>query len=326
MKLLEEIHKNHIKYITEWKSVSDDVIRLSEYISNAVLEDIEKCNQKIKKVDGINYILFYSNQFKLKLPQFNNIENKIIKVNYTFYDVKNEFDKTFLNRINVSLNSEWNESNDTMILVGILENGIIPKQFLEDITHEVEHMFQYSMGMNKREMLYDKMVDIIKNNTSNKYKYFVALALYYTFKHEQDSFTQQFYKFLNNNKDKIKDFDNALESFDIYNNIENAYYAAYDLYDNKESIETMNELGYSRRDYYKRLNFSYKRLIKKFENAYVRFSFEKSQRSLKGESIIKNRIHKMSKLIELSEGNSIKEKLDNLLTEDLPQYIKRFYN
>ena len=87
--------------------------------------------------------------------------------------------------------------------------------------------------------------------------YYVALALYYTFPHEQDAFTHQFYKGEDGRIENFEPFKNCKKAFEIVKN----NYA-----ENKEMQKAIHELGYSFKSYFKRLHFGIKRFEHKLLN------------------------------------------------------------
>lgn len=305
--------------INEWKSVSDEVIRLTDFICQKIKENILKTELKVSK----NLTLtFYENKFEAELPKYKGNE-KTIKIVYTIYKINDEIDRTLLTRQRVSLNCSWDEPTQEMQIVGMIDNGELTDDTVEAITHETEHLFQYSLGMEKRIDLYDKVIEFYKQRDKDEIAYYIALAMYYTFKHEQDAFAQQFYRFLYNQKSYCDE--DILENFNIKRQIDFVYDRAYELYDNNHAIHIMNELGFSRRDYYKRLYFAYKRQMKKFENAMYRYEYEITRPKSISSSVIENNIKKQSFLMSITEGKDWMEKLKNIPKESLESFYQIFY-
>lgn len=262
-------------FLNEWKNVSDDVIEIADYVIDKILED---CNNVPVKYSDINKkpIITNSNTLKIYINQ-NNV-NQIINVKYVLYDVDDDYTyDVIMDAFRPNLNCEWDEETKTLTIVSVLVNKQPNSRFQQSVVHEIEHMYQYFMGMGKRVDLYDKCVDMYMNG--NRISQPIGLCMYYTFKHEQDAYVQQFYRHLYKYNTK-KDFEEILNEYEPFKIISATYDKVDELYDNKVANKYINDLGYSRRDYYKRLYFGYNRLIKKMENAYRRWLFENRDKFL----------------------------------------------
>lgn len=310
-KLIEQIINNN-SILTEWKSVSDEVRNIVPDIIDVILHDSRNKEKKINGVQGFGYV---ENEDGFKYTVTLNGKSKDITIKYVLYLFKTEDECNHtINGFSLDKNNSWDENTQTLEIISGLVNGQASDNFKEVLEHEVEHMFEYEMGLQKRVDLYDKTLEMVGRGQNNIRGYFVAFALYYTFPHEQNAFKQQFYIYLTNLKRKI-DFDEALENFTPYKQMDNAYDAVYDHYDNKEEIRAINELGYSRKQYFKRLYFGYNRFIRKLKNVYERWFIENKSSFMTKESVFRHTINIMSKKFELSEGKNFREKEKNLPIE-----------
>lgn len=302
------IDKIDEKYITEWKSVNDDVLSVSRQVRDEIVKDVAKREKTLSQIENV---LYAENGvgFPMQIT-FNDTKNVNIKVKYVIYFVMDEYEEMFLSRNrNVNLNCEWDNENGTLTIVGIFKDGEPTDSFTEDISHEVEHMFEYTMGLKKREDLYGNVVNMLKGTSD--LSYYVAVATYYTFPHEQNAFKQQFYEFLLNQKSLLT-YEQTLQKFQPWKSVNNIYDAVYDNYDDEVVMSAINKLGYTRRNFFKRLYFGLKRFEKKLANVYLRWKTENKDKFLTNESIIKNRIIEISNKFALSEGKTFDEKYINL--------------
>lgn len=292
MSLIKNIDEN---FLNEWKSVSDEVISISESILEHILRDSNGRRFRISQINGFVYV---ENKEGFS---FSFDKTYDITVKYIIYNCKSyEEEKYCLKAIGVDANSEWDELTKTLTVVTTMVDFKRSELSLEPIVHEVEHMLQYKNGMLKRESLYEKMVEMIKRGKNDEKGYWIGMGLYYTFKHEQDAFIQQFYQYLKRQPKKIS-LDDAIDNFEHFKNIENIYYAVYDHYNDKTANKKINELGYTRKDYYKRLNYSYKRFLKKLNNVYQRWVYENKERFLTTEGLLNSLIKNVSNLTMLNE-------------------------
>lgn len=258
--------------LDEWKNVSDEVINLTKFIGDKIINDSK--NQKYFISDSYT-VLMKEGFFNLKLPSYRDVDNKTINVRYRIYEVEDDKKlRDLLTIAKVNMNCQWSEETQTLEIVTAIVDNRLTSDFYESISHEVEHMFQYSIGMKKNANLYDKTIEMYKRGKSDIPAYHIAFAFYYTFKHEQDAFVQQFYQYLNNTEHNY-DVDAALDHFDALDVIENIQDIVYERFNDERYVKAINELGFDRKAYFRRLHFSYNRLLKKMKNAYMRWHEEK---------------------------------------------------
>lgn len=304
--------ENFRKYfINESGGVNDNLKNVVNGIINLIIDDYKKQKKYISDIYNIPYA---ENSEGIKYNAvLNDKKNINILIKYVLYYADNEEEqKNILKYTNINFNSSWDEENKTMTIVDIVVNEQFNNDFYQTVEHEAEHMYEYAMGMQKNKTLYDKTVELIQKGKNDIYSYYVGAAFYYTFKHEQEAFKQQFYIYLNQLNKKVT-FDNALENYKPFKQMNNMYDAVYDNEDNKILMGAINELGFSRKDYFKRLYNQYNRFIIKLKQCYLKWWNDNKEKFLTQEEKIINSINKVSKRMELSEGNTFKEKERNLL-------------
>lgn len=248
--------------IIESKSISDKVIDLSNKIAKEI---VDKCQSSQVKMSEQTSLLFYEGTFKYNVNSFLKGGN-ILTVNYIMYLAKTkDIYEIIVNR----LNSEADPDTNTIRIVSGFINKNPAYDFVETISHELEHLYQYGRGMEKRESLYDKVKEFISLGRKNIDAYYVGLCCYYSFKHEQDAFAHQFYT--RNMKDGYKKrFDDLIDSFDPYINMCNAYDVLINYQDNTNIMRAINDVGFSRKSFINLVYYRLDRFEAKLRNAYQR--------------------------------------------------------
>lgn len=233
---------------TEEKSISKEIIQLCNEIQNCILEDMQQQEEKYSKY---TQCIFKTNSFKLSFQDdFPFLDDVVLT--YTVYFISDDV----LKNNNISFNSSYDSQTNELKIVTYFIEDKPTLDFSESIIHEITHMYQYNIGMSKRQELYNIMIEMLKDE-SNIDRYYVALALYYTFPHEQDAFVHQFYKGENGVIEEYKPyiyFKNAIEV--VKNNYKQ----------NKRMQKAIHELGYSFKAYFKRLHYGLKRFERKLNN------------------------------------------------------------
>ena len=265
--------KQHKQYIAEWKSINEDVKILSDYIAAAIWEDSQNLKPYLDKknlkpfIKG-NIIVDVNSCFKDDKKHF---EINKLDVKYIMYLV-DSYDEYY----NSLEHNSWSSYEDrTMTIVFAVIEGKVHPEFLSDIYHEVEHLFQYGMGMQKRIDLYDAIVEELQNNNNTELQKAMCRLIYYTFSHEQDAFANQFYAFLKTNKPTIS-FDELLytstEYVHFYNDL---MHYNHNINKNRdEGNELLQKLGMTFEQFNKRIHFGGKRLKNKLKNVYDRHQYE----------------------------------------------------
>lgn len=308
--LIKEVRQRLLKV---WGSVSDENRQLSKFIMDKIMENMRSQPYENKRISENYNTKYVSNTFELVLPPYKEVAYKKITIKYLIYETESEEESNFMfHKLRINGNCSWSEDTSTMTIITTVINGEPSSDFLESVIHETNHLFEYSLGMKKNEKLYEKMAQIIEKSKNEK-QYYIALALYYTFKHERNSFVQQFYQFLLTKKTLDEDFWELIFEFKPWEYFHKAVDNAY-LYRNKEeAIKTIEFLGFNDESYYRRLDNAYDRFYRKLANVYFRRKTELDRENLKGESIIRHSIYKTMTQIELSEGKTYEEKLKNLI-------------
>lgn len=296
-------------FINESGGVNDNLKDIVNDIIQLILNDYKKRKKYISNIYNIPYV---ENDEGVKYNVvLNKNQNCSIIVKYVLYFAESEEERRNILKITkINFNSSWDEENKTMSIVDVLVNGQFNNNFFQTVEHEAEHMYEYAMGMHKNKTLYDKTVDLMQKGQDNIYSYYVGAAFYYTFKHEQEAFKQQFYIYLNQLNKKIT-FDNALNNYVPFKKMNNMYDAVYDNEDNENLMKAINELGFSRRDYFKRLYYQYNRFLLKLKQCYLRWWNDNKERFLTQEEKVICCINKFSQQMELSEGKTFIEKEKN---------------
>ena len=260
--------------LNEYKNISDDVYQFSVDLYHKILNDADIRQMQKSRVNGF---LFVQNTLLLNNTNvkwiFNNIDS--LKVNYILYvsETTKEYNYIMQN-IDADANSESDYDNKSITIVSGYIDDYISPDFLSNICHEVNHLYEYDNGREKRVDLYDKVRELIamKNNDA----YIVGNAFYYSFQHEIDAFVHQFYGFLKQEKPNHLDFEQLL-NYSEYMNALSAYKFVYNKRNDKKVMNWINYLGYDRKSYFKRLKYGLKKLFIKIKNAYLRYKLENRQ-------------------------------------------------
>lgn len=253
--------------VLEYKSISDDVCDFGDYVGDTIIQDTQA---QTKIVSKQTFKKFVENTFQIKIKNFLKGGN-ILTVNYIMYytDTKEAYEML------VRGNSEANEETNSIKIVSGFIDGEVADDFYETIYHELEHLYQYGMGMEKRKTLYDKTRELLDLGEQNIDAYYVGLCCYYSFKHEQDAFVHQFYAQLRQNKDRDK-FEVLSQKFAPYQSMLKAYNVIISYKNNERIMDAINDLGYSRNDFIKLVKYRRKRFTTKMINAYERYMEETS--------------------------------------------------
>lgn len=260
--------------LNEYKNISDNVYRFAVEIYNKILNDADIQQMQKSRVNGFLFVqnTLFLNNSNVKWI-FNNIDS--LKVTYILYvsETTKEYNYIMQN-IDADANSESDYDNKSITIVsGYIDDYIAP-DFLSNICHEVNHLYEYDNGREKRVDLYDKVRELIamKNNDA----YIVGNAFYYSFQHEIDAFVHQFYGFLKQEKPNHLNFEQLL-NYSEYINALSAYKFVYNKRNDKKVMNWINYLGYDRKSYFKRLKYGLKKLFIKIKNAYLRYKLENRQ-------------------------------------------------
>lgn len=258
--------------IQETKSISNDVVNLSDLIADKILRQVPLKQTQVSKINGA---LFVEGEFIQNVySEINGIDK--LTVHYILYRFENKGEYNQWLRT-VSINNEPKHYNSYvdyeekyLQIVSAYIGNVIMTDFAENILHEITHLYQYGMGMKKRVNLYNDVIKLCGNNDSIAQA--VGRTVYYTFKHEQDAMVHQFYGNLLQTQTN-KDFENICEDNSEYGN---ALDYLYVVNDNKDDAKRyIQQLGFSFEQYNKRIYFSYKRFKQKLYNAYILYISQK---------------------------------------------------
>lgn len=255
------------RIILERKSISDNVISLANKVGQMIVKSIQ--NQKVKKSEQTK-ALFKEGTFEITVNGILKGGN-VLTVQYIIYLLSNqEKYETFFKDIDGYANSEADPDTNTIKIVSAFTKNGMSDDFYETISHELEHLYQYAQGMEKRKVLYDKVRKLLDCGRKNIDAYYVGLSCYYSFKHEQDAFVHQFYTKLKQSE-KRDGFDKFIKEYQPYQTINKAYDILLTYQDNERMVEAINYLGYSRKKFLNLIYYRLKRFNRKLYNAYCRY-------------------------------------------------------
>ena len=267
-----------INFIQEWKSVSNDTVA----IASAIGDEILKHSKNVKKQYGnIGNIPFKEGEFYEDAKGLlGNMEK--LKVEYTIYYCENSCEYNFLSSHN-NLNCEADYEDEYIIIKMAYINDVLKNDFIDSVQHEINHLLQYSKGFKKTkrfDTLYKSIVKILQDvKLSSIYK-IPAWLMYYTFRHEEDSFIAQYYSYLKRNFTKLREidvqggFDKTIKNFEPYRNIMDLgdkYNRYVENNDVKSCIEQMN---INVESFEMRIEKGLRRLRRKLFHAYERHIIE----------------------------------------------------
>ena len=282
--------------VLEYKSISDNVADLADYVANAIINDTK--NQQ-KTASDQTYQFFKENTFQIRVRNFLK-GGDILTVNYIMYFFKSEdFYSGYVQSHGQKFNSEADEETNTIKIVSAFIGDEIADDLYEIIYHELEHLYQYGMGMKKRKTLYAKTRELLDRGKKDINGYYVGLCCYFSFKHEQDAFVHQFYAQLFQNT-KNDDFENLINIYQPYKTMLKAYNVLVKNRNNDSIMNAINYLGYSRSSFIKLVNYRWKRFKRKLLNAYSRFIEETSHLN---EHNIDLQIQRMNNILNESDNN-----------------------
>lgn len=259
----------HKQYIVEWGSVSSSVVKASNILSKAIWKDSFKKRVNYSWDENKPYI---EGEFDFSFDDVGLDVGSIYKITYTFYMVDNiaQYNRLFSN---VNGDESANSSSDFInkrinIVSGIIGWSPSP-DFLSNVMHEVDHIFEYSKGFKKNETLYNEILYGL--NSDDEAKKTVARLMYFGFKSEQDAFVHQFYGSLVQNKYE-GDFDTALHKISEYGNLLNAYVDfVHGRVPRNEIIKACNELGTSFEHVIRFSHYIKNKMMNKLFKAYNRY-------------------------------------------------------
>lgn len=258
--------------LNERKGVSDVVDNLSEKMGRCIINDAK---QQKKKKSEVQQAYFTQNSFQINDNSFSHTI-KTLTVEYVMYFTNSEeLYNNLIARIESNTHSEADEETNTIRIISGFIGNEVASDFYETIEHELNHLLHYGMGFQKRQELYDKTKELIKLGRNNMDVYYVGLCSYYSFKHEQDAFAQQFYKFLMQHKYN-GDID-ALIRYSVYPTMRKCYDVLCKIQDKGSAMRAINSLGYSRSDFIRLVHYRLKCCYMKMRNVIMGYKEDNIQ-------------------------------------------------
>ena len=250
--------------LEEDNSVSQTVKKIENNIIDRIIEDAAKTPYRISNAYKIPYKQHY---FRLNYE-----ETGKLTISYIIYFFKNQEEKNLILKVNNNaFDCEYDHENKLLDLVIVNVNGALEPETEANIMHEVGHCFEYSMGFKKDEWLYDKAVKLSKSKDPLKRN--VGIALYFSFKHEQDSFADQYYKLCFEYEEGLRK-----EEYEPYMRYKTAIANIKTIpYGDRYFNYVLDEIGFTRPNFLKRLNFGLQRFKRKLNNARMAYLADKQK-------------------------------------------------
>ena len=271
--------------LNEWKSVSDSVIKVADTVVNLVLiaakrNDFYKLDMKLSGTPVLD------GDIPLSMSDFfgngtNPFGIDILDIHYRIALFDNI--KIYNSNIEAFGSSEYDsETNKMVVRIATIKGNItndLCENIVQEVYHELNHVFEYGNGLQKRTELYNKITGGLQSR--DKIKRVVCLLSYFSFPHEQDAFAHQFYGFLKA-RNSFMPFDVVVQDFKYYSEFSNAI-SAYQKMLSKDPdgvYKAVNEIGLHHKQFEARTHFGFKRFRKKLRRVYERYSYERSNRLL----------------------------------------------
>lgn len=257
---------NKLYLLKEEKSINKDVEKLADKITINISNDIKyRDNVRLSKV---THKYYYENTLFIHTDGLIKGLEKV-KVIYVIYvlDSKDEYYELIrMPNATESIDSYSDYTKGEMRIVSAIIGTQMAKDFTSTIYHETLHLYQYGEGLQKRETLYDKVIN--KCHNGNGLEKTIALCLYFSFKHEQDAMAHEFYAKLNDVSFK-GNFNTSLKYSQYY------YFRdlskELDEFKHKDIRKICAEFGYTYPNLAKRFFFSLSRFKRKLHNAYTMY-------------------------------------------------------
>lgn len=278
--------------INEWLSVNDDVTRIANDIADNILSLDKNSVQKIGKYTSIP---FTEGSFKFDTGD----KIGIMTVCYVMFHCSNSYEYDMLYN-NFALNSGADNDQNAILIHSAFIKGNVADDFFETIAHEVNHLYQYANGFNKNVDLYDAVVDVLSRHVFDDLSQFTAMLVYYTFKHEVDSFATQFYHFLKKNGNINGNFESNAMNFKYYKDVHYMYSIVCAKINNPSVDATIKKLGLTKKQWKNRIQSGIKRFDSKLMNVYRRYRIE-SIRGTTIEGMVRRHAHLTEKYGMLEE-------------------------
>lgn len=290
------------KTILEKLSINDTVIQLTNLVTEKLIDSYKV---SILKRSPITNMMFKEETIEIDTSQLlKTIEALTLHyIVYVVHDVK-DIERA---RRNSNCEASYEDKEITIKTVYLFGYGFV-EPIKDYIIHEVEHIFQYDSGFKKSanlDELYNKLVEYNKNGNKTPLNDAIFKVLYYSFSHEQDAYTNQFYQMLQ--KKRIGTFEEEINSFPNYVDFINSVNILKDF--NKNDIKEKVEKQYniSLQYFNRRLHYAKKRFITKLANAYKRRTITENDRLIDLTNIIRKDIEDRLRLTEIYGDYLIKK-------------------
>lgn len=279
--------EKHKQYIFEWGGVNSEVIKAANILAKTIWKDSMNVGVYYSNTEQVPYV---EGEFDFDFSSVGFEIDKPFKVTYTIYITDNiqEYNQLFSNvNGDESANSSTTFDEHRMNIVSGMIGGKPSPDYLSNVLHEVDHVFEYMKGYKKNQPLYTKVLEGI--NSDNEYVKAVAILMYYCFKHEQDAFVHQFYGALVQNQFNGS-FEDAIYGYSEYSNLSNIKFNIFHKMDRNGIKQACKELGTSFEHIQRYSAYISKKMKNKLFKAYNRYLTVK-QNKLKIEGILQqNRI------------------------------------
>lgn len=162
-------------------------------------------------------------------------------------------------------------------------NGVLKEDLIDDIHHEINHLLQYGNDFTKSDRtnnLYDTAVNIAQNTQYSMSYRVPSLLIYYTFRHEVDSFAAQFYSYIKRTYNKASQIDNqdgfskCLNGFQPYKNLHNSILIYNDNSKSNDTINGIKALRINPDTFEFRIDKGVTRFMRKMRHVYQRCCME----------------------------------------------------
>ena len=204
--LNEEIKRNE-SLITEMWSYSEDMDSAMEYVYDTIANNINNTERHIMDKG----IVLIKGVIKNNLTLFNIPD---ITCEYYVYDSSDDEKYRFIYKNGYSVNGYYEKEKLLVVTLYTVNGRLIEEPSNKNLSHELEHILQISKGLehnkNYSQLMnsaYNYASEIIADSTSSITETILAWLIYYSNKHEQDAFMNEYYQDLRNNQQFVNDKD-----------------------------------------------------------------------------------------------------------------------
>ena len=283
-----------MKRLDEWKSVSDEVVSISKGIYGKIVSDSENSETQLGRLTRI----------PMKRGQFLYNGGPVVgdlDIRYTLFLVDNDMQYEKLVETG-ALNCRSDADTGMVEINGYAYLGQCDNALLSHIAHEVNHLYQYGKGFQKNEELYNTVVTVLTDAGVSENEKVPSYIIYYTFKHEVDSFSAQFYQQLENGGiHNTSSLYEALCEFEPFAALES--YINY-MTEHRDEDDVRNGIvitGLTFRQWKHRAKSGINRFMRKMENVYHRFKIEQHDGNLTLEAKLQTTVNSIKQYGLLSE-------------------------